>query len=523
MTWVYERWQHVEDFVMENCAYSTLRDKFPGCRVGNYDDYNVDGAAVPASSPDDAFRVGWMEERPFGTDPNFNLDPPNPLAPVWSPTQFLPRLAIHHGAGGPMYREGVNGNLWYIGMRRKSSGDQESPPMYGMSSAELDWYDGPGGKPGHRQPDYYAPGHPMELDDWKASLRFHRRTAEAIINSCITPGTDCGERQAKFVPWLEVVGSQTGSYPAGTRGPNEARDLLAMLRGKNLAEGFFFSNWFINSDGSPNQGNLEAAWRNTKAAIDDVYAFRICDYVRLSEIAPQGGWPDDNEPDRNTRLEFTLLSGGQPRTVEVLSKAGLGAGQTHRTELRVDFEVVGPEPTNHILQINVECLTTSGSATGYVQIGKLESNGQWSWDYANPEHGEFSSVGPCYYFNAPADPGESVYRNRRTLTIPLQPGYVWTVNGKRKIRLRLIHRNAAPFSSTYDLVQLYRIMPPQSITSGLSASMSDTNSDGIVDSLDAVEFMQDWLEGAETANTNIDQFVDFEDLQNFEQAFATGT
>jgi hypothetical protein len=531
MPWVYEQYQRCEDFVMKNCAFDTLKAVFPGTSVGNYDDFNADGKIPPASNPGEGFRVGWMQQRPYGT-PNYNLDPPNPLAPAWTSTSFFPRRAIHQGAGGPLWREegaaGTNqGFQWYLASKRVASGDHESPPFYGLGTTELDWFDGVGGKPGHRQKQQYGPGHPDE-DDWSTAMRFHRRTAETIINSCVGGAAEPCERQARLVPWLEMVATESGSYPTGTRHGNELREMLAMLRGKNLAEGIFWSNWWIVDDGSINLPHLQDAWTYTKNAVDDVYATRVHAFQRVTGLLNAV----ETDAEETSRLEFTLLLSGAPRTVDVTSRTLLvppADGLRSWTQMIVDFRIGEPIAAPEAILARVECSTTRADTVGFVEVGTRQPNGTWLWTIMDSY--DFNEThqprGSCYYFHAPVDPDQQVYRNRRSLRTSVQSGYFWTEPSEpniTKIRLRLTHRSTAAITSRYDLVQLYHEIPSGIGTmSALAAPMSDATGDGVISDTDLDQYITDWLGNEPAADLNLDQTVGEADLDAFVEAYLTGT
>lgn len=165
-------------------------------------------------------------------------------------------------------------------------------------------------------------------------------------------------------------------------------------------------------------------------------------------------------------------------------------------------------------------------------IGTPPSNGNpWQWTYVNRSAEKDSNNNSQYLFHTlPETEFPYAIRTRRSFTHWLSSScwFDTTVN-RWKTTLKLVHTNAtSAFTSAYDLVQ---IIPGLSLPSPSAASagepgnmvlISDLNYDGVSDSGDLFQYIDDWMEGYGNTDLNQDGVTDSADLADFEQAYING-
>lgn len=517
----------VEAHVMRKSMWDVIDQHWPAAKYGNYDEMFVDGAMD---------NTGWM----------FNRDDSNP---IWNdddvlrkyvgnsnpqPTHRFPRGFIEPLLGGFFYH-GRNGQ--YLVSPRWTGGNVDMPTLYGIPQEQN--YDG--GYRHQSQTNQYLPatagfacespngfGAPCETP-WEVTMRLCRHHAESIINS------GSGQRNAVLVPWLEMAGTENnGNRWQWYRTENEVREMLAMLRAKNIAEGAFW----VNYEADPTHRN--AAWAETALVIDKVYAARVDSYaiLRGTQLVPIPTYDPK-------RLEYTLLEhvpntsirrerAASVRSVPILDEE---IEDLASSELRVDF--VWPQELSYVsdqfqgsqvvqLHINVECSSSKPGTIGYVQIWAPDASGEYGWQYASSIESDANSI-PAYLFHAPVDTvSPFVYRTRRSFMYPFDQSRFIDA-GALKTRLRLIHKGTnGAFTSAYDLVQVipgtrvYNSPPPEG-GQQQAGMRSDMNLDGLSDSRDVMQFVGDWLEGFGNADLDQDGEVDASDLDSFEAAYVAGT
>ncbi len=538
--WYKQICDRVEAEVMYKCMFKIAETAWPRVLTyGNYDEMEVDGVMD---------KTGWMYDRPNTPAANGDTIPLRYIggSAAFRTNQF-PRGFIEPFMGGFFYHA-PNGR--YLVSKRSTGGNINMPTLYGIPTVN----NFAAGYWQQAQTNQYLPGWaagpcdfvlengtpngipvnglpaPCE-SSWETAIRLNRHTAESIINS------GAGQRNENLVPWIEMVGTDTfGNAFDGYRSEDEVRTMLAMLRGKNIKEAAFWVNY---AQFDPTQSHRNTAWAQTEKVIDKVYAARVESYARLRGTASLGESYDPK------RLEYTLLehvSGGtvrRERVATIKSAPIITGGSTeHSNELRVDFlwpETWGantrpfstPEYAVQELHIYLECASTRQDTIGHVLVGVPMEGGVWDWMYAQSL--ESDGGNPAYMFYTDAETQFPYWvRTRRSFT-QFMDNACWfdSVAGRWKTTLKLVHKNnTGSFTSAYDLVQ---IVPGNGAVEGSSSSSlmsgamtSDLNFDGLSDTTDVFQYLDDWMEGYGNADLNQDGVIDEVDVLSFEEAYING-
>ena len=555
LTWYSELCTRVRDEVLDRCFHRVLRDKWPGSgvRSGNYGDFSADGL------PD---TFGWEGDRPWVTDlTTSNLNPPS-----WTPREGGARFARHKARGGP--RNYISSLHSAASSRRmldfvtSASGTTDSPVAYALGYWELEPLFG---QPGWRRKDLYEAGHPNE-EDVEAAIRFHRHTAESILN---TPGTGLVNVQRNLAPWLTMPrANDHDDVPEQFEGAftsrRNTRALMGMFRGKNIKEGMFWTKWYITANEqqdpprSVSLAELLNAWEQTQRSVVEVYSTKVRKYTRTwsQSTLPAVVYEDagETQEQKASRLEFTLREFPQTvwserevrlnsRPIPILNSGGV-TQTVHQTVLTVDFDWIdttyagaydagsGSFPESRTkAEVNIECsIEFTGSNSGRVptadDFGRVQ---MWMHDpsgvsaYADLRDLNFSET---YTFVAPRSVGDNRWRMRVQFIANDQGQYVFpdtTASNAPISRIRLIHQSPVAFKTRYDLLQMiptdeiyYEAIQP------LSAN-SDMNHDGVVDPMDLMIYLDEWMMDSPAADFDADSSVTGQDADAFIEAYINGT
>lgn len=514
MLWFAEICDTARDAVYQNCFYDVVHDRWPNAKCLNYSDARLDGADGP---------TGWFMDWNNPTQHDTWNDPS--LHDTRSPKQLLPRGEIEAFWTGSLMYGTAAGRYQMI--RRWTSGEKDSPVLYLMDPSNHEgWWSG---GVGHKQKNLYmppvatgcgnapnVPGQPCETL-FESTMRVTRHAAESCINSYpALPGdAETSGHEDRLTPWLQLgysVPCNGTPQPGGTIAHDQARDLLAMLRAKNIREAIY---WFgFNPEMSPQEDEAAGlAWFVTGTVIQRVYATEIVDWTALQgNIVIQPSDPPDS-----SCLEFTLLnSAGNPREIMVQGTGAPGKIQS-QLEVRVKVPDAQNAPENYRqmpLIINIE--------------SKANALGHKGWVYAmNFFTGQYDMVlqtdGRTAYEYAWSGDGKS---SRITCTISNAWQYVNTSTGSPDdgmMKLKLAAKGPAS-RVDYDLVQVipYGNLFECSVqgvsgpsTSEIAVPQSDVNFDQLVAVDDLVEFLEIWSEAMPVADANLDGEVDAEDIVEY--------
>jgi hypothetical protein len=488
--WLYRILQRVQDGVMNHCAYDVIRAKWPNAKCGNYEDAFSDG------QPDTVTRMQV---------------PPPDLGGV--ATDQFRRLQVNRFFGGAYWTTATG--IWSA-LPMRASGSQDSPVLYEINYSN--WIGFGSYLPGHRQDNLWKSGFPQE-DIFESAQRIHRHMVESILNSQPTTGVE------RLTPWIGMVGTgENGGTLDNFLSRDEARDVLAMLRGKNLKEASYWTNWYRKPDAPSDYENMVTAWEQTREAARRVCAGRVLKYTRTS--GPLGFPVPPMDP---LRLEFTLREEGNPlreREVELASLCSLppvGGGGSMQcfNAVVIDVEWKDPlyiEENINTFDLNLESSTNNPGVTGNIYIWS-PSNQSYSL-FGTPE----CSTVPPFDFFAPVSAVDTRHRARvalRSVTGPQDSAFV-DRDGKLKTRVKIVYTSNSSFRSYTDLFQLI----PRGVggcSSGLMAAQSDFNYDGSITESDLGLYIDEWMYGEESADVNMDSAVNGADLDTYVQSYATGT
>jgi|GEM_PF-4891663 len=207
---------------MKEAAYDVITAQWPNCKVGNYGDSSLDGAAGPtgwfydlphssARFKSKTFRQGWTDRQPWGSS---------------------------------HYSE-VSGR--YLTTAHHTSGNFDAPYHYNLGTTQLLGFGpdphtpGPGWPlAGHQQPNIYRPkdangNHALE-DNLEASLRLSRHAVESARNS------GSGENQSRLMPWVAMVYAFTGDVLGLEGSRRNVCRTLAMLRASRVENVMLWSH-----------------------------------------------------------------------------------------------------------------------------------------------------------------------------------------------------------------------------------------------------------------------------------------
>jgi hypothetical protein len=299
MLWYAGVCDRARDAVYKNCFYDVVHEFWPTAKCLNYSDARLDNLAGP---------TGWF------------MDWNNPATHDYRvPKNQYPRAEVERWeTGGMMYGTSVGR---YQTIPRWTSGEKDSPVLYNLTENQWLGQAGTGWGPGtndmcHQQPNLYlppvasgcnGPNTPPCETLFESTMRLSRHSAESCINSVTGfPGDpQTGGHEDRFTPWLQLGfgNSCNGTpQPGDTITHAEARDVLAMLRAKNIREAIYWLSF--NPQVSPSEADQAGlAWFVTGTVIKRVYATRIVGWTCLQGaviITPGGDTPDA------ASLEFAL-------------------------------------------------------------------------------------------------------------------------------------------------------------------------------------------------------------------------
>jgi hypothetical protein len=442
------------------------------------------------------------------------------------------------------------------------SGTTDSPVAYGFGYYELEPLFG---QPGWRRANLYDPLQEAERDV-EAAIRFHRHTAESILN---TPGTGLNNAERNLAPWLTMPLSDTaddvdGQFEEAFTSRENTRALMAMFRGKNIKEAMFWTEWYIRATDNPppppadqttrteSIAALLEAWTQTQRSVVEVYSTRVKKYARTwaQTGTPPVVYEDATETaeEKASRLEFTLREFPQTprseREVRINSRQipmvfGSTDPRPYQTTLSVDFDWIdlayaGTPPSyadaRMKAEINIECSIEFTGDVGRVpnadDFGRVQI-----WSGATSQYVTIKS----YTFNAPVSSDDNRWRMRLQAVVDpenynenVSYQYVFpdpTAGNAPRTRLRLIQQSPVPFQTRYDLVQFIPTdeeYPPAS-EGAMAMANSDMNHDGVVDPTDLSIYLDEWMMDSPAADFDSDTAVTGEDADAFVEAYVNGT
>lgn len=515
--------------VMRVSAYEPIHDPNYGwgdtqngrylVRCGNYRDMQADGLSTFGAGTE---RVSWYQDRPDGF--NYPLFP-REFGTASVAKDSLPRYQMHPLYGG--YQLWAGGTQRYLGIRQWSSGDMDSPVLYPENLEQFNYI---------QQADYYLPDHTLDATPFDSSRRVSRRAVETALNSNVQGSGNSW----RLVPWLQMSSTNNDGNPNEAYtflSEEQLREQLRLLRSKNARDALFWTNPPTVAAPPPPEHpqyqrwqNLIRAWDETQEALHRVYSGRVVNYARASGPA-QLPPPNGNSAFDVSRLEFTLADptdlNKQDYEVEVKPNIQIilpfGSNQfKYTTAIVVEFEWTDPFVVNdHVFDYQIESsVRTTDPAT---VSGKV-------WYWWEGQYHPIAVAGTCspdntYTFNAPKTVSDERYRAR--VSFPKHFGYIWydSATNTYKSRLKLEHTTTITgsqpdFMSWFDLVQMTPVGGGScGGSSMMSISVADSNSDGIVEYADLVEYSEIWLDNGAAADLSLDGLIDDRDFDQYVEAY----
>lgn len=569
--WWYQICQHVQEAVMQNCAYGPILAAFPSATVGNYNMVSTDGGVDNTSwmlqrSPvwtynHDTITVGGVVKQ---------LDRFRDISGAWQVSNSFPRVMVDGQWGGSLFyvnpptSSSYDFSAQFLGYPSVALGNMNCPslygPTYGDATSNFQGFSLLQGLNFYTQNP--TPGGGLEYPSenyWETTVRISRLNMESILNSfATTPGA--GWQPPLVAPWVEMArtvvngpidhtmlmdtsGSDVADTCGSARTRAQLRDMLAMFRAKNVP---VILPWTNEREGEkdPCYSDQSHAWRDTQLVIEQVYNSRIASYTRVAGTLPTGE-VTTMDP---SRLEFTLLDDQHlDRTVD-LNSVGYSEAYTpgpiseylfgNQTELVVDFTWTRPDQLGlttgegdaplfdgqtavSYYQVNLECSVTDSSTLGrvFAWCPDCASGGHGGWIEAKLLEPDAISAptDSLYGFTAPQDiqtEASSPTRTHRTFKISSPSvAYYQASDGHYHSKLKFHQWSAGTFTSRYDLVQLIPVGYVATSTSPVAAS--DINGDGVIDSNDIEPFLYSYLYEVPIADLNADGVIDSADFEIF--------
>jgi len=485
--WYREVCKRAFDASMEECAYSLIKDKWPNCKVSNYEHMTVDGKV-------DTF--GWYTGIPDTGQPvNSNLPPPlQPMrTSVRGMTNFFDEGWTHWWSDfiekDPATQSVIRPSVWTV-YASATKADFSSPFLYPPTWLQYN-------HPTSIRYNYYLPP-PQDLTAISATLQNARREVESIIN---TPGGS----PSKVVPWVSAPGTEwwDGAYIWTA---DDLRDVLAMLRAKKTEEIII---WWPDE-------TLYPYWPDFLDTLDGVYK------PQLNLIRVLTGTCTNCPPYPTAipvdRLRYTLRENDASQAEYVQVDAS--GTDPQQAVIRLLFDGMSYTLGNKVV-LNLECSITSSLQNDLADVrGQIYAWDGTTWrllpidDYPNDPDNGFGFFAPVN----PDAPNAGWTETRRTWECLDK----FVVNGKMEIKI-VLQRTAstAPFTARFDLVQLvdqdFTEAPAESMAQG-----ADHDHSQMVESYDVASFMTAYAAGAEAADFNNDGVVNADDLTAFNAAFVAG-
>lgn len=494
--------------IIEAHVYAPARDILSDLGTtpltGNYRDIAVDGEA-------DTF--GWQLVRSSSADPNSNSTSAPPLVPSnqlprfqWQSTNEASRLISYGDLG-----------TWYNWTFDEEGASIDQPPMYHVNTTS----------PYYNHNLYmlnlYHPDHPQETA-FESQLRVNRHQLEAAINSF------GGGRQSLSEPYVPMPETTLDGVEF-TR--DMVREILAMLRAKQVEQVFFFRSY-------AGDGDLPSAdaWASAREVYRQAYAYKINDW----------GWDYAVDYDHSVHYlgDVTNTLRAPENNSYGLDTVLIGESDYDTwsmTEASCKF-IPWESAPGQGLEVIFECSIEIPDGDPIADPAAFPVYGElYLWDFTDTSHQggwwravEFGDDGyePTHYLFGTTD-----LSTRRPAIIPDGSPFIGSAG---EVRLKFRHSVAGAylpigyFRSKYDLVQVLRRdtqieeeEDPESLFAGggmnaMSASVSgpDVNHDGVVDSSDLVMFTESLVGGAGLADYDGDGEVTAEDTNRYLTDYSQG-
>ncbi len=498
--WYGEICKRAVDGAMQECAYELIKDRWPSCKVSNYEHMNADGK--PAT-------FGWFTGRENTGGPIVGAPPPQvPQRKSVNGWVHFYKASTEHYWSDFVERDPstnppqeIRRSVWDVGPGRTKA-DFSSPVLYTPHNDQLI------GRKNYYLPPTGPNGQNLNLRD--AVMQNSRRNIEAILN---TPGQD----PSKIVPWVGAIGTPFFPWNAHQWTPEEMRDMLAMLRSKKVYE---IIMWWNDQSGYPIPN-----WGVLRENLEWIYKPQL-NLIRVASgtwLNPPPAPVPLNPP--YDRLRYTLAVPGNhiEETVDVGSVSVGGVQQVVMTFRFGNLVGLGSHPVS----LNLECGVNLGGEgpiseiRGFVYVwhpGINGAPGQWVLHTIN----DFGGGDPSFGFFAPindAQPNIGYYETRRWFEqIPSSVNSAGDMDIKVVLQRTLTNH---PFTAKFDLVQLVGAPAVNGASEGM-AQGADFNHSQTTESYDAAAFMAAYAAGAESADFNNDGVVNGDDLTAFNAAFVAG-